>query len=68
VPQPGKIGPGGGRTGAVLLSPLIGPGSVSTLPYNHYSLLRTIEDIFSLPHLGDAAMPQVRSFRADVFS
>jgi hypothetical protein len=35
--------------------------------YNHYSLLRTIEDIFCLPHLGDAGMPQVRSFGADVF-
>jgi len=34
---------------------------------DHYSLLRTIEDIFGLPHLGDAAMPQVRSFGTDVF-
>ena len=64
---PGKNGPGGGRVGAVLLSPLIRPGTVSTVDYNHYSLLRAIEDIFSLPHLGDAAMPQVRSFGPDVF-
>jgi hypothetical protein len=35
--------------------------------YNHYSLLRTVEDIFGLRHLGDAAMPQVRSFDPDVF-
>ena len=67
VPLPGKTGPGGGRTGAVLLSPLIRPGTVSTVAYNHYSLLRSIEDIFGLPHLGDAAMPQVRSFGPDVF-
>ena len=67
VPLPGRTGPGGGRTGAVLLSPLIKPGTVSTVPYNHYSLLRTIEDIFGLPHLGDAAMPQSRSFGPDVF-
>jgi hypothetical protein len=67
VPLPGKTGPGGGRTGAVLLSPLIRPGTVSAVQYNHYSLLRTIEDIFGLPHLGDAAMPQVRSFGADIF-
>jgi len=67
VPLPGRTGPGGGRIGAVLLSPLIKPGSVSAVPYNHYSLLRTIEDIFGLPHLGDAAMPQVRSFGPDVF-
>ncbi|HEX6451961.1 MAG TPA: alkaline phosphatase family protein [Trebonia sp.] len=66
VPEPGKNGPGGGRVGAVLLSPLIRPGTVSTVEYNHYSLLRTVEDIFGLPHLGDAAMPQVRSFGPDV--
>ena len=40
VPLPGKTGPGGGRIGAVLLSPLIRPGTVSTVAYNHYSLLR----------------------------
>ena len=67
VPLPGKTGPGGGRIGAVLLSPLIRPGTVSAVPYNHYSLLRSIEDIFGLPHLGDAAMPQARSFGPDVF-
>jgi Phosphoesterase family len=67
VPLPGKNGPGGGGIGAVLLSPLIKPGTVSTMDYNHYSLLRTVEDIFGLPHLGDAAMPQVRSFGPDVF-
>jgi phosphatidylinositol-3-phosphatase len=67
VPLPGKNGPGGGRIGAVLLSPLIKPGTVSSVDYNHYSLLRTMEDIFGLPHLGDAAMPQVRSFGPDVF-
>jgi len=67
VPLPGKNGPGGGRIGAVLLSPLIRPGTVSTVDYNHYSLLRTVEDIFGLPHLGDAAMPQVRSFGPDIF-
>jgi hypothetical protein len=67
VPLPGKTGPGGSRIGAVLLSPLIRPGTVSTVAYNHYSLLRTIEDIFGLPHLGDAAMAQARSFGPDVF-
>jgi phosphatidylinositol-3-phosphatase len=67
VPLPGRTGPGGGRTGAVLLSPLITPGTVSTAGYNHYSLLRSIEDIFGLPHLGDAAMAQVRSFGPDIF-
>ncbi len=31
------------------------PGTVSQEPYNHYSLLRTIEAIFALPPLGYAA-------------
>ncbi|HEY9546617.1 MAG TPA: alkaline phosphatase family protein [Solimonas sp.] len=53
--QPGILGPGGGRVGAVLLSPFITPGTVSTLPYNHYSLLRSVADIFGVGYLGHAA-------------
>ena len=63
----GVIGPGGGRIGAVLLSRYITPGTVSTVPYNHYSLLRTVEDIFGLAHLGYAAEPDLQPFGADVF-
>ena len=37
--------PGGGDTGTVLISPLIKPGTVSTTFYNHYSTLRTLEDL-----------------------
>jgi hypothetical protein len=61
-------GPGGGRVGAVVLSPFIKPGTVSTRPYNHYSMLRTVEDIFGLKHLAYAGGKQVRSFGKDVFS
>jgi hypothetical protein len=64
----GVLGPGGGRIGAVLLSPFIKPGTVSTVPYNHYSLLRTVEDIFGLGHLGYAGEPDLKSFGADVFT
>jgi hypothetical protein len=49
------FGPGGGAVGAVLLSPAIEPGTVSRASYNHYSYLRTMEDIFGLAHLGYAA-------------
>ena len=66
--SPGLGGPGGGDVGLVALSAFIKPGTVSTVAYNHYSLLRTIEDIFGLSHLGDAAMPQVKSFGPDVFT
>ncbi len=52
---PGISGPGGGRTGTVLLSPFIHPGTVSTVPYNHYSTLATIETVFGLARLGQAA-------------
>ncbi|HEX5438846.1 MAG TPA: alkaline phosphatase family protein, partial [Gemmatimonadaceae bacterium] len=65
---PGGTGPGGGRIGAVLVSPFITPGTRSTTPYNHYSMLRSIEDIFSLPYLGYAAPPGLASFGPDVFT
>ena len=68
VAEPGMDGPGGGDVGLVALSPYIKPGTESTVDYNQYSLLRTVEDIFGLSHLGDAAMPQVKSFGADVFT
>jgi phosphatidylinositol-3-phosphatase len=53
---PGALtpGPGGGRVGAVLVSPCIRPGTVDTTPYNHYSLLRSIERNWHLPYLGYA--------------
>jgi len=48
-------GYGGDRIGAVLLSPFVKPGSTSATAYNHYSLLKSIEDIFHLGHIGYAA-------------
>jgi phospholipase C len=66
--QPGFQGPGGGRIGAVVLSPYIRPGTVSSVPYNHYSLLRTTEDIFGVGHLGYAAQPGLRPFGRDIFT
>jgi hypothetical protein len=65
---PGFLGPGGGRIGAVLLSPFIRPGTVSDVPYNHYSLLRSVEDLFGLTHLGYAAEPGLAPFGPDVFT
>lgn len=66
--RPGFGGPGGGRIGAVVLSRFVKPGTVSAVPYNHYSLLRTVEAIFSLPALGYAAEPDLARFGPDVFS
>jgi hypothetical protein len=66
-PQPGISGPGGGRVGAVLLSPFIAPGTVTSTPYNHYSSLATWESLLGLQRLADAATVQ-GTFGADVFT
>ena len=44
------------------------PGSTTATPYNHFSMLRSIEDIFGLPHLGEAAAPGLAAFGSDVFT
>jgi hypothetical protein len=59
---------GGDNTGAVMLSPFIKAGTVSTVAYNHYSMLRTMEDIFGLPQLGNAAVPTLVPMGSDVFT
>jgi len=64
---PGGSGPGGGRVGAVVLSPLVKPNTVSDVPYNHYSTLRWVEDQFGLSHLGYAAADGLVTFGQDVF-
>ena len=61
-------GYGGDRIGALLLSPRITPGTVSDVPYNHYSLLKSVEDIFGLGHLGYAAQDGLQSFGGDIFN
>lgn len=60
-------GYGGDRIGAVLISPFIKPGTVSDVPYNHYSLLRSLEDIFHLDHLGYAGQSGLNAFGEDIF-
>ena len=62
VKAPGYYGPGGGRIGAILLSPFIKPGTVVNVPINHYGMLRSVEDIFSLSYLGYAADPSLATF------
>jgi phosphatidylinositol-3-phosphatase len=74
IPNPAT---GGGQTGAVLLDPrFIEPGSVDTTgQYNHYSALRSYEDLLGLTrggtdglgHLGFAAAPGLQPFGRDVF-
>ena len=69
---------GGGDTGSVLISPYVKPGSVSMVYYNHYSWLRTMEDLFAVRkaspgidgkgHIGYAAQPGLAPFGPDVFT
>ena len=59
---------GGDQTGAILLSPFIKPGTISTVPYNHYSMLKTVENIFNLPLLGNAQASGLVPFGTDVFT
>jgi phosphatidylinositol-3-phosphatase len=51
----------GVATGGHILTLIAGPGARaghrSQVPYDHYSLLRTIEDLWGLPRLGYAAAP-----------
>jgi hypothetical protein len=61
-------GTAGGRIGALVLSPFTRAGTTSTVVYNHYSLLASIEDTFSLPRLGYANAPGVNTFGTDVFT
>lgn len=68
VSHPGYTGAGGGLTGAVVISPFVRPGTKSDVPYNHYSLLKSIEEIFRLPYLGYAARPGLSSFGDDVYT
>ena len=64
-PTPGM---GGGRVGAVALSPYIRPGTVTRRAYNHFSALRTLEALFNLPYLGYAASPDPGTFGRDIFN
>ena len=67
-PQPGITGSGGGLVGALVLSPFVKGGTWSTTPYNHYSLLASIEDTFSLPYLGYAGQQGLNRFGLDVYN
>jgi hypothetical protein len=64
-PVPGR---GGGRVGAVALSPFIRAGTVTSQPYNHFSALRSFQQLFGLPYLGYAGSPDPGSFGKDVFT
>ena len=59
---------GGGRVGALLLSPFVEPGTTSETYFNHYSLLVTIEEMFGLERLGYGAEPALTGFDESIFN
>jgi hypothetical protein len=78
TPTANYVYAGGGQIGAVVFNKLlIQPGSVNTTgSYNHYSALRTYEDLLGVTkggddgqgHLGYASGPGVTPFGSDVFN
>ncbi len=69
---------GGGDVGMVLISKFNKPGSTVSTFYNHYSFLRSLEDLFAVAkaspgldgkgHLGFAAQAGLKAFGSDVFN
>jgi phosphatidylinositol-3-phosphatase len=69
-PGPESPAPAGDplRTGALLISPFVAPGGSDAAPYNPYSLLRSVEDLFGLEPLGLAAARKTKSFAAGILA
>jgi phosphatidylinositol-3-phosphatase len=65
--KPGGSGPGGGLVGALVISAKTKPGTTNDTPYNHYSLLCSLEDLWGLDHLGFAGAPGLNCFGKDVY-
>jgi hypothetical protein len=64
-PDPGEEGLGGGKVGAMMLSPFFTPNTTSMSEYNHYALLGSIEDIFGLGRIGYAEASGLNSIVHD---
>ena len=66
---PVKPSGGGGRVGLLLLSPFVAPGTVNESGYfNHYSLLKSIEELFELEPVGYASEVALTGFDASVYN
>ncbi|HEX3706775.1 MAG TPA: alkaline phosphatase family protein [Mycobacteriales bacterium] len=75
-PLPGVSGPGGGKVGTLVIGRCVARGRRDATHYNHYSLLRSLENIFGITkggtdghgHLGYAAATGLKPFGSDLFS
>jgi hypothetical protein len=67
-PPPGTP-PGGGQVGALVISRYVKADTADAADtFNHFSLLKTIEDLFSLPNLGYAKDTSLPEFDTVVFN
>jgi hypothetical protein len=69
-PATGPVKPsgGGGQVGMLLISPYLAPGTVEEdAYYNHFSFLRSVEELFELEPLGYAAEPALTGFEPSLF-
>lgn len=62
------VGDRGAQAGALLVSRYVPAGRTVRTSYDHYSLLRTVEDLFGLAHLGHAADTGTKALGTDVFT
>jgi hypothetical protein len=52
----------------LLLSPYVAPGTIDKAAYyNHFSFLRSVEELLGLEPLGYAAEPALTGFEASLF-
>jgi phosphatidylinositol-3-phosphatase len=51
----------GCHVASLVISPSTRPGTQSSVLFNHYSLLKTSEQLLGLPYLGNASDPSVTS-------
>ena len=59
---------GGGQVGLLLISPYVKPGSKDLVDYYDYSLLATIENLFTLKRLGYSGNLELPVFDAAIFN
>jgi hypothetical protein len=61
-------GGGGGKVGLLLLSEYVKPGTVSETYFNHYSLLLSIVELFSLERFGYTTDPAAVGFDLTIYN
>jgi phosphatidylinositol-3-phosphatase len=64
---PTDVEAGGGRVGALLLSPFVTAGGTVNAPYDPFSLLVSIEELFGLEHIGYAKDTTLKPFGPKVY-